>query len=76
MFGDEDFKTMKLNNLPIFLDKHLCFLKDFSVIEMSAGTFLLDTEIPVIKYLAKNGLLFSKERLHILILCVGELILN
>ena len=63
MFGDEDFKTMKLNNLPIFLDKHLCFLKDFSVIEMSAGTFLLDTEIPVIKYLAKNGLLFSKRKI-------------
>ena len=63
MFGDEDFKTMNIIDLPIFLDKHLCFLNDFTMIDMKAGTFLLDTEVPIIKYLAKNGLLFSKKKI-------------
>ena len=63
MFGDEDFKTMNIIDLPVFLDKHLCFLKDFTMIGMEAGTFLLDTEVPIIKFLARNGLLFSKRKI-------------
>ena len=62
MFGDDDFKTMKIKDLPNFLDKHLCFKSDISELNMPSGTFLLDTEISIIKYLAHNGFLFSKKK--------------
>tara|TARA_B110000908_G_scaffold166993_1_gene219123 strand:+ start:1404 stop:4286 length:2883 start_codon:yes stop_codon:yes gene_type:complete len=63
MFGDDDFKTMKLKDLPNFLDKHLCFLEEFNELSLPTGTFLLDTEIDVIKFLARNGFLFSKKKI-------------
>ena len=56
MFGQDDFNTIN-EELPLFLDQHLNFTNDFISLNLKSGTFLLDTEIPVIKFLAHNNLL-------------------
>tara|TARA_B100000768_G_C11284691_1_gene381461 strand:+ start:779 stop:3658 length:2880 start_codon:yes stop_codon:yes gene_type:complete len=63
MFGQDDFNTINKKDLPLFLDPHLNFTYDFTLLNISKGSFLLDIEVPVIKYLAHNNLLFSKKKI-------------
>ena len=64
MFGQDDFNTINRKDFALFLDQHLNFTNDFISLNLKSGTFLLDTEIPVIKFLAHNNLLFSKKIKH------------
>ena len=63
MFGADDFNTMNMKELPSFLDQHLNLTKNIPELEINNGAFLLDIEIPVIKYLAHNHLLFNKKKI-------------
>lgn len=63
MFGQDDFNTLNRKDLPLFLDQHLNFTNDLNELNIEKGTFLLDIEVPVIKYLAYNNLLFSKKKI-------------
>lgn len=61
MFGADDMDCIKPKHLPIFLDNNLNFIDDFEDIGLN-GSYLLDSEVNVIKYLKSKNLLFKKEK--------------